>query len=116
MLDVLRAGGFNMVILAVLGAVQLWTAIGFARSADPHRLSIVRALTVAVLVASVAGFVSGLIATCQVAGPAPADERAAVLLGGFAESCANLVFGAALVAVSWVLIAVGVRRMPTDAA
>jgi len=35
-----------------------------------------------------------------------------LVLLGFAESCTNLVFGGAFVVISWVLVAVGVRRMP----
>jgi len=116
MLGILRTGGFNIWILAALGAVMVWTAIQFARSADPHRLSILRALTVAILVASFTGFVTGLIATCQGSRSIPPAELVPLLLAGFSESCSNLVFGGALVVVSWVLVAVGVRRMPHDLA
>src|SRR5262245_15417174 len=45
MLGFMRAGGFNMLVLVALALPALWTAIRFARNADPHRLSIVRALT-----------------------------------------------------------------------
>lgn len=116
MLGMLRAGGFNIWILAAIGAVMVWTAIQFARSADPHRLSILRALTVAILVAAFTGFVTGLVSTCQADPAGKPGELVATLLAGFAESCANLVFGGALVVVTWVLVAVGVRRMPTDPA
>jgi hypothetical protein len=96
---------------------MVWTAIRFARNADPHRLSILRALTVAIVVASVSGFFAGLIKTCSWTGEPPgipADQLPLLLLHGFAESCTNLVFGGAFVVVTWVLVAVGVRRMPED--
>jgi hypothetical protein len=117
MLGFLHAGGFNMWVLAAMGAVMVWTAIQFARSADPHRLSILRALTIAIVVASISGFIAGLIKTCSVAGEPPglAEHLPAMILG-FAESCTNLVLGGGFVVVTWVLIAVGVRRMPTDPA
>ena len=116
MLGMLRSGGFNMWVLAAIGGVMVWTAIRFARNADPHRLSILRALTVAIVVASISGFIGGLIATCSFAGtPEVLAERLPVLLHGFAESCANLVFGGAFVVITWVLVAVGVRRMPHGA-
>jgi hypothetical protein len=106
-----------MWFLAAIGSVMVWTAIQFARHADPHRLSILRALTVATVVASIGGFIGGLIATCSGAGGTPAEvaERLPQLIQGFAESCTNLVFGGAFVVIAWVLVAVGVRRMPHDA-
>lgn len=117
MLGMIRAGGYNMWFLAAIGAVMVWTAIQFARNADPHRLSILRALTVAIVVASIGGFIAGLIKTCSAAGDT-ADmlaDRLPMLIHGFAESCSNLVFGGAFVVITWVLVAVGVRRMPSDA-
>lgn len=117
MLGMLRAGGVNMWFLAAFGSVMVWTAIQFARHADPHRLSILRALTVATVVASIIGFIAGLIATCSAVGTAPnvVAEQLPLLIQGFAESCTNLVFGGAFVVIAWVLVAVGVRRMPHDA-
>lgn len=116
MLGMMRTGGVNMWFLAAIGAVMVWTAIRFARSADPHRLSILRALTVAVVVASITGFIAGLISTCSFtdALPGPFVDHLPVLVRGFAESCTNLVFGGAFVVITWVLVAVGVRRMPHE--
>jgi hypothetical protein len=118
MLGMIRSGGYNMWFLAAIGAVMVWTAIRFARNADPHRLSILRALTVAVVVASLSGFIAGLIKTCGAAGalPEPAVDRVPLVLLGFSESCSNLVFGGAFVVITWVLVAVGVRRMPHEPA
>lgn len=117
MLGMMRSGGFNMWFLAAIGAVMVWTAIQFARNADPHRLSILRALSVAIVVASISGFVAGLIKTCSVASDTREvlAERLPLLIQGFAESCSNLVFGGAIVVITWVLVAVGVRRMPHEA-
>jgi hypothetical protein len=36
------------------------------------------------------------------------------LLIGFAESTANLVLGGGIAVITWILVAVGVRRMPQD--
>lgn len=118
MLNMIRAGGYNMWFLALIGGVMVWTAIRFARSADPHRLSILRALTVAIVVASISGFIAGLIKTCGAAGDTKEvlADRLPLMFHGFAESCTNLVFGGAFVVIAWVLVAVGVRRMPQDLA
>jgi hypothetical protein len=48
------------------------------------------------------------------AGATSTFSMTVLLLHGFAESCTNLVFGGAFVVVTWVLVAVGVRRMPED--
>jgi hypothetical protein len=118
MLGMIRSGGFNMWFLAAIGAVMVWTAIRFARNADPHRLSILRALTVAVVVASISGFIAGLIAACSFTEtlPGPFLDKLPLLVQGFAESCSNLVFGGAFVVITWILVAVGVRRMPNEPA
>lgn len=115
MFGFMRSGGWNMWFLAAIGGVMVWTAIRFARNADPHRLSILRALTVAVVVASIGGFFSGLISTCSYVGAHPGDPLP-ILIQGFGETCANLVWGGAFVVVTWILVAVGVRRMPQEPA
>ena len=116
MIDLFRAGGFNMYILTVLGIVMIATAVRFARNADSHRLSIIRALTWALVIASITGFVSGLIATCRYVLDRPEEiaDPVVPLLGGFAESCSNLVLGGGIAVITWILVAVGVRRMPHD--
>ena len=116
MFGFMHQGGFNMWFLAAIGGVMVWTAIRFARHADPHRLSILRALTVAIVVASIGGFIAGLIKTCSFAGDTPEEfaHQLPTLVHGFAESCTNLVFGGAFVVITWVLVAVGVRRMPHE--
>jgi hypothetical protein len=116
MLGMMRSGGYNMWVLAAIGVVMLWTAIQFSRGADPHRLSILRALTVAIAAASIAGFVAGLIKTGSGAGDTLQElaERLPMMVHGFVESCSNLVFGGAFVVITWVLVAIGVRRMPQE--
>ena len=119
MFDFMRLGGFNMWILMVLGAVMVWTAIQFARAADPQRLSILRALTFAIITASITGFAAGLIASCTHVGHGDPDklvERLPLVVIGLGESAENLVLGGAFVVITWILIAVGVRRMPADPA
>ena len=41
-------------------------------------------------------------------------EPLVYLLLGVAESCANLILGGGIVTLTWILIAVGVRRMPNQ--
>ena len=114
MFDFFRAGGFSMWAIAALGVVLLVTAIKFARNADPHRLSILRALTVSLVFSSRAGFTAGLATTAMyVVRHEPADPLPYLLMG-FAESTTNLLLGGGIATVTWILVAVGVRRMPHD--
>jgi hypothetical protein len=105
-----------MFFLLALGVVLVITAIRFARNADAHRLSIVRALTWAVVVSSLVGFVAGLTATCRyvIDRPETHKEPLLYLLQGFSESCANLLLGGGILVITWSLVAFGVRRMPHD--
>ena len=114
MLTFFRAGGLNMFVLAGLGIVLLVIAVKFARSADAQRLSLIRALTIALVFSTLTGFVASLATTAKHAIDFPPTELLRALLVGFAESCANLVLGGGLAALTWILVAVGVRRMPGD--
>ena len=118
MLDFMRIGGWNMWFLFIIGVVMVITAIKFAVNADPQRLAILRALTFAILTCAATGFFSGLIRSLLAGShaPGPADERLMMMAAGLGESCANLVLGGMFAAISWILIAVGVRRMPADPA
>ena len=115
MRDFFRAGGFNMWILAGLGIALIWTAIRFARSADAQRLSVIRALTWALVFATITGFFASLGATAvhavQWHGQDPIEEY---LLMGFAESTANVTLGCGIGAITWIIVSVGLRRMPGD--
>ena len=114
-MDFIRAGGFNMWVLLALAVPLVWTAINFARNADPQRLSLVRALTLAYVFCAITGFVSGLAATCHyvVGDPEALKAPLPILLQGFAESATNLMLGGGIAAIAWILVAVGVRRMPS---
>ena len=105
-----------MFVLLALGVFAIPNAVAFARNADPHRLSLLRALTRALVFSALIGFVSGLAVMALDVAHDPEAMKAplAILLIGFAESCANLILGGGIAAIVWILIAVGVRRMPHD--
>src|SRR5262245_455064 len=116
MLGFFRAGGFNMWVLLAVGIAIVATAVRFARNADAQRLSLIRALTWMLLFATVTGFVAGLAATAKHTLELEPADPVPYLLGGFAESCANLLLGGGIGFITWLLVAVGVRRMPRDPA
>jgi hypothetical protein len=115
MIEFFKAGGFNMWILAGLGIALVWNAIRFARNADARRLSVIRALTWALLFSMLAGFFSALGTTAvkavTVRGDTPLEEW---LLLGFAESTSNITLGSGIGFITWILVSVGLRRMPGD--
>ena len=116
MLEFFRAGGFNMVVLAALGIAILIPAVKFARNADPQRLSLVRALTSAIVFCTIVGVASGLASTCHyvVTEPEAIKDPLPYLLQGVAETLTNVILGGGILVVSWLLVAFGVRRMPRD--
>jgi hypothetical protein len=118
MFDFIRYGGFNMFVLIVLGIAMLITGVKFARNADPHRLSLIRALTWALAFSTIAGFASGLMMTCLyvVRHDDALKDPLPFLLQGTAESLTNVILGAGIAFATWILVAVGVRRMPRDPA
>lgn len=115
MLEFFQAGGFNMWVLTGLGIALVWTAIRFARDADAQRLSVIRALTWALVFSTVAGFFSGLGVTAvnavRLRTEYPLEE---LLLQGFAESTTNVTLGSGIGFITWILVSVGLRRMPGD--
>ena len=118
MIDFIRYGGFNMFVLIVVGIAMLITAVKFARNADPHRLSLIRALTWALAFSTIAGVASGLMMTCLhvVRDDEMMKDPLPHLLQGTAESLTNVILGAGIGFATWILVAVGVRRMPRDPA
>jgi hypothetical protein len=116
MLEFFRAGGFNMFPLTVFGIAMLVTAIKFARNADAHRLSLIRALTVTITFCIIIGVAAGLASTAKfvVERPEAQAEPYKFLLMGFAETMTNVMLGGSFVVLTWILVAFGVRRMPKE--
>ena len=114
MLKFMHIGGFNMWVLAALGLVLIWTAARFARAPTAPRLSVIRALTWALIFSTLTGFMTGLGATARHAVQYPLEEQHVAVLIGFAESTANLSLGGAIGFITWILVAVGLRRAPGE--
>jgi hypothetical protein len=114
MVDFIRAGGFSMFILIALGIGMLIPAALFARAATPQRLSLIRALTVAMVFEMVSGCASNIAAVCHYVVENQPKDTLYVLLQGFSESITTLMLGGGLTALAWILVAVGVRRMPAE--
>jgi hypothetical protein len=115
MLDFFRAGGFNMFPLAVIGIALLVTGIKFAIHADPQRLSMIRALTTTITFSMIVGVCVGLASTAKFVVNHPDEPQWWLfLLQGFAETMTNVMLGGSFAVLTWILVAVGVRRMPKE--
>ena len=110
------AGGFPMIVIVVVGLLALVAAARFAWSPAPGRLPYIGALALAVGSSAIAGVAVDLVAvsTKVPANPEWADspDLPLIVLAGFGESLAPAILGAGIVAVTALLVATGLRRLP----
>jgi hypothetical protein len=116
MVDFFIAGGWMMFLVLAIGIALLITAAKFARGASPQGLSIIRALTFAVVFASIAGVATNLASVGRHVSSDPELIKKPLenILWGFNEAMGPLILGFSLVAIAWILVAFGVRRMPAE--
>jgi hypothetical protein len=116
MVEFFIAGGFMMVVVLATAVPLLYTSAKFARRASPQGLSIIRALTMAVVFASVAGVVTDLASVARNVpnNPELMKEPLANILWGFNESMAPAILGFSLVTIAWILVGFGVRQMQKE--
>src|SRR5688572_4300766 len=113
MFQFIREGGFPMLVIIVLGLVTLGAAVRFAMRPAERGIALVRALTAATVLASVAGFAAGVAAVGHGLNTNPEwqPQMALIAAQGLAESLANPILGCFLAAIAWLGVAVGVARM-----
>ncbi|MEZ4403104.1 MAG: hypothetical protein R3B06_23980 [Kofleriaceae bacterium] len=109
----LRAGGYTTWILLVLGLVLVVTAIRFARSPSPRRLAFLRALSVAYVLFTLGGVATNLTTVfytvVRTRPPGGALDTDALLFG-LGEAITPAGMGLTILGLTWLLVAVGVRR------
>jgi len=107
-------GGFPMWFILAFGLASLIGAVLFARRPDELRLGSLRAMSWATAFASFAGFVAGVAVTFAACANLPEAEASrwhVYAIMGIAESASNLILGASLLALTWLVIAIGLRRL-----
>lgn len=116
MVEFFLAGGWMMFVIIAVAIPLLVTAAKFAGSASPQGLSLVRALTTAIVFASIAGVVVDLAKVARMVVTIPELRKDLVdnLLMGFNEAMAPAVLGFTVITLAWILVAFGVRRMPAE--
>jgi hypothetical protein len=115
MSDFFRAGGFPMWFVLVFGLIALGAAAAFARRPDPRRVDAIKALTWATLFSVGAGIVADIAA---VGSKVPQNPEWAnspkihlVIMEGISESMSPGILGFALLSLTWMVMAVGHRRL-----
>jgi hypothetical protein len=109
------AGGWPMWIVTIFGGICLVTAIRFALKADARKLSVVRALTWATVFAILSGVLSDFMAVMWKVPANPewahSPELHLIVMEGLGEAVTPGVFGFTLLALSWLFVAIGTRRL-----
>jgi predicted benzoate:H+ symporter BenE len=115
MIEFLRAGGFGMVIVLVVGLATLGTAVLFARRPDERRMAMLRALTLASLFSTLTAVASNMATVFYKVPQHPewskAGELGKTVLIGMGESLTPAILCGAFLTISWVVAAVGLRRL-----
>jgi hypothetical protein len=114
MLEFMRAGGYAMWVILIVGGTTFGLAISFAIHPGERKLAIFRPLSVSTLFLTLSGLFAGLGATMKncTENPRFADspELHKWVMMGIGESTANAVLGFSLLALAWLVAAVGMRR------
>jgi hypothetical protein len=115
MLQLFLDGGVPMLFVLVLGLAALIAAARFMRAPDARRSGTVSALTLAAAAAAVTGLATDLaVVGHHVAQSDQFTEPlmlARVCLQGLSESLSPIILGATLLCVTWLVMAVGYRRL-----
>lgn len=113
MLTFFQAGGFPMFFVLGLGLAALIAAARFMRAPDPRKSGTVVALTVAAAFATLCALASDIAAVGK--NVAQKDDWGAdlprVVLMGLSESMSPVILGGTLLCVTWLVMAVGYRRL-----
>ncbi len=114
MMDFMRAGGYAMWPILVLGIVALVVAGSFSWAPTERKLGLIRPLSVATVFMSLAGTMAGLATTMRAVSTVPTYAESPKLplyvMMGIGESISSVVLGFSILAIVWVLTAFGLRR------
>lgn len=115
MMDFLRAGGFGMWIVLATGIATLITAALFARRPDERRMSLTRGLTWATVFAVLTAVSSNVAAVMFKVPTRPewahSPDIHLIVMTGLGESLTPAIVGSAFLTLTWIVAAVGMRRL-----
>jgi len=115
--NLIRHGGPPVWVILLFGVIALVDAALIVRRPDERKLAFLRAMSAATVFAMMAGFTAGVaksINGCSALPPALRDRWTFLVAKGTAESLADVILGAALLALAWFIAAMGVRRQISE--
>ncbi len=107
-------GGLGMWFVLLFGGVALVGAVLFARKPDEMKLSFLRAMAWTTALAALSAFFAGVAKSldgCARLPPPLRETWPVFFIKGLSEAMANLILGFSLLALVWLVIAVGLRRL-----
>jgi hypothetical protein len=114
MIVFLRAGGVSTWLALAVGITILAAAVSYAWKPGEYKLARIRPLSLAMVFAALSGLASGLAATAHRLTTdgelARSPDFHLLLLTGIGEALVPAILGFAILAVAWLLVAVGLRR------
>jgi hypothetical protein len=115
MIEFFKAGGFPMFVVLFLGLAALIAAGLFAFRPDEGRVGTIRALSTSTGFSVLAAVAADLATVCYTVASNPefskSDELHLIVLMGIAESLTPAIMGCTMLALVWMMVAVGHRRL-----
>ena len=115
MIEFFREGGWGMWFVLIFGLTALGAALAFAARPDVRRVATIRDLTYATVFSTAAGIAAGFAA---VGSHVPMNPEWAnspkihlIVMKGISESLASGILGFTILALTWMVMAVGHRRL-----
>jgi len=112
-MDVTFSGSFHVAVTLLFSVITLGLAISFAVRPADKKLQILRPMSWATLFSILAAIAAGFGATALHASPAQGGRQTDIanqIMRGLAEAMVPPVLGFVLLALSWMLVSVGLRR------
>ena len=116
-MNLILAGGLPIAFVLLFGLAAIAVAFLQLFRPAPGREGCIRALSLALVAASGAGLSSSIAAVCVKVPENPewahSPDLPLILLTGLGESMSSPILGCSFLAVTWMLVAIARRRLPT---
>jgi len=114
MLEFIRSGGIVMFVILAFGGATLVVAAMHARRPTVRRYDLVKSLSVATVFATLTGTAAGFAAVMHKVPLSPewshSPDLHLIVMTGLGEATSNAILGFAIMAICWMLVAIGTRR------
>ena len=115
MMYLMRAGGQPMWFVLLFGIITMVAATIFAFRPDEGRLGFVRGMTWATVFVVLSGVAAALAATFHKVASTPEWQEGMNIvlypMAGFSESLSPMILGFSMLAIAWLITAIGIRRL-----